>query len=71
MKYCKDCKHFHWTGCGGDSAECHREPPHIIESPVYGIYSAGQPLCHSMRMSSGECGPEARFFEPKEKPHIE
>lgn len=67
MKFCKDCKHFRPTvetlkWAVGPS--CHARDTREEFDPVTGeqITYAGQPS--ELRGKDGECGPDAKWFEP-------
>lgn len=70
MKFCKDCQfyrpHFDYAGC-------HRFDPPSRVNPVFGgpELTDGR-YCYAMRKPMrwyrpNACGPDARWFEPKEK----
>lgn len=71
MRYCKDCKHFElptYTGNGG-RPYCARFKKTFTSSehPVFGPtvnYSA--PECEVARGEGGQCGPQARFWVPRD-----
>lgn len=82
LKFCKDCKYFALDSISKDLSfgRCHHRKAIKLNDTVYSEYSqflvSGNPtgteveyyLCSTMRhVEYGECGEEAKFFEPKEK----
>ena len=58
---CKDCKHER-------GRDCHR----VLKEPYTDVVSGTRkqpiyPYCSIEREPFGRCGPEARYFEPREK----
>lgn len=72
MKYCKDCRHcFEGLALGLiDPPGCRRfSYSEEMENPIYGIQHIPHwASCRKMREEGGECGPEARAFEQRERP---
>ena len=60
MKACQDCRHFYapW-GYACD------HPALKKDHPIYGSVDANPETARDL---GGECGPEAKFFEPKVDP---
>lgn len=66
MKLCRDCKYF-------DAINAYQGPIILIatckkvKSPPDVVYGTTlQVACFEARSEKGECGPDAKFFEPSE-----
>jgi hypothetical protein len=58
MKLCKDCKHF-------DRPYCTAKGPSRMDY-VYGEHRHYHAQTERESIARGDCGPDARFFEPIE-----
>lgn len=65
MKLCKDCKHLWFEGqLTEENAYCNKNHQMHV-SPVTGkVFESMRPSCSSAR-TTGECGKEAKHWEPK------
>lgn len=80
-KLCRDCRHYEppasyipFVGAlpSGDAIKraqmhkCYGLPKHRQGDPVIGGPRSQATDCYVERDEAGECGPDARWFEPKE-----
>jgi hypothetical protein len=60
--FCVDCRHYHVAATR--EPYCRRP---LRRNPVTGKMELAMEKCRSERDRRGRCGPEGRFFEPKNK----
>ncbi len=65
MSYCKDCRYF-VTVMPRGFAECYAPQGSLKPDMIYGHVSGAS--CHDTRNDPKKCGPDARWFMPKEPP---
>ncbi len=78
MKFCKDCWHsnmfrsvfFYGGHLPSSGPMCARRRADVIIDPVFGdaIISNDEDCtpCYDDRCDGGDCGPDAKYFEPKQ-----
>jgi hypothetical protein len=74
MKYCIDCKYFVPRGGPEHLAElskCSAYFNRLIFNSVVGEIPKDSEYCEYMRSDTGDCGPEAKLFEPLEIPEVD
>lgn len=74
MKLCKDCNYYmNWGYSNGKKVRDLCDHEESITPPIYDLVITGQMIeassrmpCHIMRKANVLCGPEGRYFKPKE-----
>ena len=68
IKLCRDCKHREWLGwlLSSDTTRC-KSPRRTMEiNPVSGKQVPQFTFCTTLRGRKNDCGPEAKWFQPKD-----
>ena len=68
MKFCKDCRHYQPSAYNANAwkyARCLHDPKRE-QNVVTGEWSEVVQFCDSTRLLSERCGPDAKWFEPRE-----